>query len=163
MSQLNLFFSRSLCLLATFLIVAPPLSRAQETKPNLTGTWKLNLAKSRLASVHPREADSYDIKHQEPKLAIIHHFGGRTERFSYVTDGKDHAASVGDDGTADAKTVWDGATLVIEKQQQVPGSIARSTSRYTLSQDGKTLLITHEVKKSEFGGPFGEWLVYDKK
>ena len=45
---------------------------AQQVKPNLTGTWKLNLSKSKLASQHPPGDDRYKIKHLEPRLEMMH-------------------------------------------------------------------------------------------
>lgn len=137
---------------------------AQDAKPNLTGTWKLNLAKSRLASAHGGGLDSYEIKHQEPKIGMVHNFGGESESSSYVVDGKERLAKLGRNGDhVRAKAMWDGSSLVLEKQQDVGGEIATWTSRYTLAEDGKSLVITHHIKKSAFGGPRDEWLVYDKK
>jgi hypothetical protein len=38
------------CLVATHVL-------AQQTKPDFSGTWKLDLSKSKLAAQHPRESD----------------------------------------------------------------------------------------------------------
>ena|SRR5450631_883282 len=143
----------SLCLVATRV-------SAQQAKPNLTGTWKLNLNKSKLAPRHGPGGDSYIIKHSEPRLEIDHMFSGRSEIYSYVTDGKERVASRSQqDGETRAKTYWDGDTLVIEKHQA--GSFW--VSRYTLSQDAKSLTVTHAVDKSSFGNAFDESLTYEKQ
>jgi hypothetical protein len=134
---------------------------AQQAKPNLTGTWKLNLNKSKLAPRHgPAGGDSYTIKHSEPRLEMEHMFSGRSEIYSYVTDGKERVANRSlQDGETRAKTYWDGDTLVIEKHQA--GSFW--VSRYTLSQDGKSLAVTHGVNKSSFSNAFDESLTYEKQ
>jgi hypothetical protein len=137
---------------------------AQEAKPNLTGTWNLNLAKSKLADAHPHRSDSYEIKHQEPKIVVVHNFGASSETFFYVVDGKERLARLGSNGDQiRAKAMWEGASLVLEKRQTLVPRDTLWTSRYTLSEDGKSLVITHHVKQSTFGSPGDEWLVYDKK
>jgi hypothetical protein len=59
--------------------------------------------------------------------------------------------------------MWEGSSLVLDKQQTLLAGGTLWTSRYTLSQDGKSLVITHHVKESHLGSPGDEWLVYDKK
>jgi hypothetical protein len=133
---------------------------AQQAKPNLSGTWKLNLNKSKLAPRHGPGGDSYTIKHSEPRLEMKHMFSGRSEIYSYVTDGKERVANRSpQDGETRAKTYWDGDTLVVEKHQA--GSFW--VSRYTLSQDGKVLAVTHGVNKSSFSNAFDESLTYEKQ
>jgi hypothetical protein len=132
---------------------------AQQAKPILAGTWKLNLSKSRLAPQHPRESDIYKIRQSEPRLEVIHIFSGRSETYSYVTDGKERVANRSvQDGELRAKAYWDGDTLVIDKQQ---GSAW--TSRYSLSHDGKSLIVTQHITRSAFSAPFDEFLTYDKQ
>ena len=140
-------------------VVATPVS-AQQTKPNLTGTWKLNLTKSKLAPLHRAGSDRYKIKHSEPRLEVEHTFDGRSETSSYVTDGKEHTSnSSWQDGETRAKTYWDGDTLVMERLRL--GS--SWTSRYMLSEDGKSLVVNHHVYKSSFSGAFDESLTYEKQ
>jgi hypothetical protein len=155
----------ALCfILAVLFAFAGRLAPGQEAKPNLTGTWTLNLAKSKLADAHPHRSDSYEIKHQEPKIVVVHNFGDESETFSYVVDGKERLARLGRNGDhVRAKAMWEGSSLVLDKQQTLLAGGTLWTSRYTLSQDGKSLVITHHVKESHLGSPGDEWLVYDKK
>jgi len=133
---------------------------AQQVRPNLSGTWKLNLSKSKLAPQRPFGGDSYKIKHLEPQLEMVH--GGNTYR--YVTDGKQHVANVSPgEGETLAKTYWDGDTLVIEKRQEIGQGGSSWVSRYTLSQDGKSLTVTHHVNRSSFSAAFDESLTYEKQ
>ncbi len=131
---------------------------AQQTKPDLTGTWKLNLSESRLAAQRLRESDLYRIKHLEPRLEMVH----ESETYRYVTDGKERVANTSQLGVTRAKAYWDGDTMVIEKHQDIGGG-ANWICRYTLSQDGKSLLVTEHVSKSSFGAAFEESLTYEKQ
>jgi hypothetical protein len=137
---------------------------AQQAKPNLTGTWKLNLSKSKLAPQHGPGGDRYKIKHSEPRLEMEHTFYGRSETYSYMTDGKERVANRSpQDGETRAKAYWDGDTLVIEKHQETGRAGIIWMSRYTLSQDGKSLAVTHHVNKSSFSAAFDESLTYEKQ
>lgn len=139
-------------------LAATPVS-AQQTKPDLTGTWKLNLSKSTLAAQRLRASDLYRIKHLEPRLEMVH----KTETYRYVTDGKERVANRSQlDGVTQAKAYWDGDTLVIEKHQDIGGG-ANWICRYTLSQDGKSLAVSERVSKSSFGAAFEESLIYEKQ
>jgi len=134
-------------------------SFGQQQRPDLSGTWKLNLKASKLAPAH--ETDACQIKHAEPLIEVRCSFHGRNELYSYMTDGKERIANISADGTIRAKTYWDGETLVIEKRQD-RGDTAW-VSRYRLSQDAKVLELTQHITKSAVRSPFDESLYYDKQ
>lgn len=137
---------------------------AQQARPNLTGTWKLNLNKSKLAMQHGTGGDLYKIKHLEPRLEMIHTFSGGGETYSYVIDGKERVANRSmEDGVTRARAYWDGDTLVIQKQQETDRGQVAFVVRYTLSQDGKSLAVTHHVNRSPFSAAFDESLTYEKQ
>jgi hypothetical protein len=152
-------------ILAFLVFTSAGHASAQQAKPNLTGTWKLNASKSKLAPQHERGIDLYKIKHSEPRVEMLHMFDGRSEPYFYLTDGKERIANRSEqDGDLRAKTYWDGDTLVIEKHQELgPGSGTVWTSRYTLSQDGQSLIVTQHFKKSSIGSVPDEYLVYEKQ
>jgi hypothetical protein len=135
---------------------------AQEVRPNLSGTWKLNLSKSKLLRQHAPGDVFYKIKHVERRLEIVH----QGDTYHYVTDGKVHVAFRGVLDDAEllmAKTYWDGETLVIETSQEIGPGGARWVSRYRLSEDGNSLTVTFHASQSKFRGAFDESLVYDKQ
>ena len=138
-------------------------SSAQQ-QPNLSGTWTLDLSASKLAAQHRREHDTYMIKMKEPRLQVTHVTDGKNEIFTYVIDGKERMANVpGQSAAIRGKAYWDGDTLVIEKNQDSGDFGTTSwTSRYSLSQNGKTLTIIEHVTRSAFSAPFDETLVYDR-
>lgn len=134
---------------------------AQEVRPNLSGTWKLNLSKSKLVRQHAPGDVFYKIKHVERRLEIVH----QGDTYHYITDGKVHVAYRGvlDAELLMVKTYWDGETLVIETSQEIgPGGI-RWVSRYRLSEDGNSLAVTCHVNQSKFRGAFDESLIYEKQ
>ena len=140
---------------------------AQQAKPNLSGTWKVNLSKSKPARQHGPGGERYKIKHSDPRLEIELTFDGRSETYTYITDGKERTANASlRDGTTQAKAYWDSDTLVIEKHQAIRfqdvGAFV-SISHYTLSQDGKSLAVTHHVNKSSLSADFDESLTYEKQ
>jgi hypothetical protein len=151
----------SLIFLALLLCCVATRASGQQAKPNLNGTWKLNRSESKLAPKHGPGSDRYKIKHSEPRIKMEHTFpDGQSETYSYMTDGKERVANRSPlDGETRAKAYWDGDTLVIEKHQK--DSIWMS--RYTLSQEGKSLAVTHHVNKSSFSSAFDESLMYEKK
>jgi hypothetical protein len=149
-----------LIILVFFFCSGAPHVSAQQVRPNLSGTWKLNLSKSKPAPQRPFGGDRYKIKHLEPRLEMVHE--GNT--YLYVTDGKQHVANISPaEGKTLAKTYWDGDTLVIEKRQEIGPRDSSWVSRYTLSQDGKSLTVTHHVDRSSFSAAFDESLTYEKQ
>jgi hypothetical protein len=154
-----------LIVLASLFCSVGPHVLAQQVKPNLTGTWKINLSKSKLAPQHGPGIDRYKIKHSEPRVEMVHMFNDRSETYSYMTDGKERMANGSlQDGSTRAKTHWDGDTLVIEKQQSFgPVGFFVSISRFILSQDGKSLVVIHHANKSSFGAAIDESLIYEKQ
>jgi hypothetical protein len=84
--------------------------------PNLTGDWKLNLAKSQYGLMPP------PLEVTDGKLSI-----------NKMTNGEAK-------GTAH----WEGDALIIESSQQNGPAEIKSRETWTLSSDGKTLtILTH--------------------
>ena len=134
---------------------------ALDVRPNFSGTWKLNLTKSKL-SKQPGPGDHiYKIKHVEPRFELM--LQGDT--FHYIIDGKVHVAYRGllDTDVQMAKAYWDGGTLVIETSQEIGPGGTRWASHFRLSEDGNTLVITDHFYPSRFGGSRDESLIYEKQ
>ena len=86
------------------------------------------------------------------------------DTYRYITDGKEHVASRTWDGEMlMAKAYWDGDTLVIEKRQEIGPGGTSWVSRYRLSEDGKSLAVTHHVNQSKFSAAFDESLIYEQQ
>lgn len=136
--------------------------KPQQSKPNLSGTWKLNRAKSKLRPGHA--VDSWLINHSEPRISMVYMSAGGSVTDSYVTDGKEHVAHSEYYEQLRAKAYWEGNALVIENHLE-SGNFQMTVwvSRYELSQDGAILVISKHFVKSSFREPFDELLTYDKQ
>ncbi len=142
-------------LLVLVLALASTIAALAQTKPNFTGTWKQNNAKS---TVRPGPTYQYvnKIDHQDPNLTVTTVFSGGNRPDSsytrtYTTDGKPTVSKdrEGDEFTTTVK--WEGDTLVFETVEKERGANISSRETWNLSEDGKTL-----AKTLHSSGPQGE-------
>ena len=135
---------------------------AQQTKPDLSGTWKLKPSKSKLDVDHPVVPDKCKINHSEPRLVMVYTFPVSSETYSYMTDGEERVVnSSSQNGVTRAKAFWDGDTLVIEGRND--RARVSWIDRYTLSQDGRNLVVAQRISKSSFGPAFDQLLTFEKR
>src|ERR1043166_1653675 len=88
---------------------------AAPVKPNYSGTWKLNLAKSDYGPVPAPERQMYTIEHKEPSIKIsVEQKGGARGDIKFTrdltTDGKEVAAIPESLGSKSAAS-WDGEEI----------------------------------------------------
>lgn len=115
--------------------------------PNMTGDWKLNLAKSQYGSIPPPVEVTRKVI-----LDGIHLWMSTqqktaqrdsTSELKYTTDGQVCVNKV-TNGEAKGTARWQGEALIIESSQQNGGQELKSREVWTLSADGKTLTVaTH--------------------
>jgi hypothetical protein len=123
-------------------------------KPNFSGDWKMNPAKSDFGSMPAPTSIVQKIVHNEPDIKVITtqvgEMGEFTADYSYTTDGKECVNKFRD---IDRKSTlnWEGDTLVIESKMDVQGNAVGVTEKWSLSEDGKTLTVNRH-----FVGPQGE-------
>ena len=116
---------------------------AQGGKPDFSGTWKLNAAKSDFGAM-PAPERTDKIRHHDPVLLDSYTQSGPRGPFTvdmkYSTDGKETTSSLhGSDLKSIAK--WEGDQLVIDGKLSLNGSEVTLKDRWSLSPDGKTLTI----------------------
>jgi hypothetical protein len=133
---------------------------AAQTKPDLSGTWKMNREKSKFADGGPN-AILIKIDHKEPAFTeewtMSTPEGERSFQAKYTTDGKETEQEVMG-RTAKTSAKWEGNALVIEFKTD-EGFFKR---KITLSADGKT--ITKVVTHSPGGGdPMEDTVVFEKQ
>lgn len=148
----------------------PPASTAMKPAatgpaPNLSGTWKLNVAKSDFGEFPPPDSRTEKIEHSEPAIKISSTWtggpmGDGTMTYDLLTNGKETTSSMF--GT-DAKNIarWDDNALVVDTTFKMEDADVVLKSRYELSPDGKTLNIASHVS-----GPMGETdmkMIYEKQ
>lgn len=135
------------------------LITSAQTKPNLSGAWKMNPQKSKFAGGGP---DNILIKidHKEPAFveewSISTPNGDRSFQAKYSTDGKETEQNVMG-RTAKTSAKWVGDALVIEFNTE-NGFFNR---KITLSADGKTM--TKVVTHNESGEQMVDTVVFDKQ
>jgi hypothetical protein len=133
-------------------------------KPNFTGEWKMNSAKSSFAPLPSPERMVRNISQHDSHLKIkTTQFGQQREivtELSYTTDGAVCKNAIrGQEFTGTAS--WDGDTLVIESKREVQGMEIVQRESWTLSADGQTLTIANHVQTPQ--GAFDITIVLEKQ
>jgi hypothetical protein len=121
-----------------------------DSKPDLTGTWKLNMEKSKLETGQriPYYSEYImEIDHREPKLRIVEKIktkDGRADRMNtweLTTDGKP-GHKEGSDGTMWA--TWEGTRLAT-KIEALGLTFHRT---FTIASDGKSITAEWEIHRA---------------
>jgi hypothetical protein len=133
--------------------------------PNLSGEWKLNIAKSQYGALPAPVAVTRKITHQGMDLSMSTYQKTAqreaTSDLKYTTDGKECVNKV-TNGESKGTAVWAGDNLVIQSSQQVQGADLKSREVWTLSPDGKTLTVsTHLTLPQQ--GEFDVKQVFEKQ
>jgi len=121
-------------------------------KPNFSGDWKLNAAKSSFGQMPGPNSMTEKITHEEPKLTTAIKMSSDQGDFdmkaTYTTDGKE-CTNEGFGGSPTKSTAkWDGDTLVIESKGQFGDSEFSMSEKWVLSPDGKVLTVTRLFKSA---------------
>jgi hypothetical protein len=150
-------------ILAGLLLVAA--SASAQTKPNFTGDWKLNTAKSNFGPMPAPSSLTQKITHADPELKVVSaqsgDMGDFNTDFTFTTDGKESQNQMGNDFHMTTVATWEGDVLVMNSTLDFQGNAMTGSDKWTLSPDGKTLTV-----QRHFGGPMGEGdatIVMDKQ
>ena len=140
----------------TILLAATTATFAQQ-KPNFSGRWELNKAKS--SPVGQMQNRVLVIEHNDPAIKV-----NRTETYAdgervsnplnLTTDGKlGYYTQFGGKNRQNFQASWEGVKLVI-KWNQDRGPTGQETETWTLSPNGKTLTITttQQARETKSGG-----------
>ena len=124
-------------MITVFAIAAATMTTAGD-KPDFSGTWKVDLEKSAMGPLAGPTSIIRRIDQKDSTITDQQSISGPDMilTFKYSTDGKETANSfMGTDYTS--KAGWEGQTLVIHNN--VDGGKGKSTNKWSLSADGKTL------------------------
>jgi hypothetical protein len=150
-------------LVAVGLIGFVALAQAQ-SKPNFSGSWKVNNSKSDFGPMPAPQSITSKIDHKEPNLKIattwVGDQGERTFEFSYTTDGKENTNTFGN-AEIKSKATWEGSTLLIASKGSADSGEFSIQDKMSLSEDGRTFTLVRA-----FSGPMGEatqTLIHDKQ
>ena len=124
---------------------------ASAEKPDFSGTWVLNLEKTRLQSFRGLESGEIVIEHAEPRFRFHRAFviKGKTDSTSWqlTTDGREVVVEEGGI-TRKSRLVWDGNALVLDERLTAKGGEATNRVRYRLLDGGRTLVAEERFRGS---------------
>ena len=146
---------------AIFLLWQAPATAAN---PNLSGEWKLNLAKSDYGKFPAPLSVNRKIEDDGLKLVSITTQKGSqgevSSKLTYTTDGKE---SINEVAGAQAKGTapWIGGMLIIESSREFQGAILRQKEIWRLTSDGKILTVDAHI--SIPNGEFDVKQVFEKQ
>jgi hypothetical protein len=131
-------------LLLTFLIALPLTTAFAQQKPDFSGTWKLNVAKSDFGALPGPESRTDVITHKDPSLSDSVTSDGPQGKQQYTvnyTDGKEVVNKI---GPREIKSTlkWEGSDLVISSKFVYNDADVNARVSWALSPDGKTLTIS---------------------
>jgi hypothetical protein len=130
-------------------------------KPNFTGEWKLNTAKSTVGPLPTPYSPTLTIDHAEPNFITKTDAadGKSTVTLTYKTDGTE---TPGDFMGRPAKSIakWEGDSVTITTKLDMMGMALSTSNTMTLSPDGRALTSTTKMAMPQ--GQFETALFYEK-
>jgi hypothetical protein len=134
--------------------------------PSLSGTWKLNVAKSNFGQMPGPASQTDTIDDNEPTIKIVEdQKGGMMGDLNVTTNLKSDGTETTSTGMGGAEVKstahWEGSTLVVNSTTSFQGSDVKIKDSYSLSPDGKTLTETTHVESGM--GNFDSTSVFDKQ
>ncbi|MDW5267217.1 MULTISPECIES: hypothetical protein [Acidobacteriaceae] len=152
-------------------VVQAPVVQAPVVKPDLSGTWTLNLAASNYDQVPPPQDEILVFSHTGPNYSIAttsdNERGKEAYTLPFTTDGNDTPTPKGifaDTATLQylsTKGEWDGASLILTQKITYQSGAGSLKSTFTLSADGKILTRVMHIVVDQ--GEFDTTSVYDKQ
>lgn len=140
--------------------------KKEKARPDLSGTWELDKAKSDFGLFRDRPLSKADstlvVEHKDPELKITRtlKLGGQqeTKQFAYYTDGRGETnpATIGA-GEVKSKTKWDGDKVAAQSKLTWPGRDGSAgaemdvTQKWQVSSDGKTLTNSTVLSSAQTG------------
>jgi hypothetical protein len=141
---------------------------AQEARPDFSGKWVLDAAKSDFGPSPPPEFLIHVIEHKEPNIKIVTSQksmqGETTNERNLTTDGKDNTNKMrlmGGEQEVKSSSRWDGGKLATTMKFDVQGSAVELNDTWELSDGGKVLTIVRAVKTPQ--GDFTVKTVFNKQ
>jgi hypothetical protein len=160
-----------LCFAVLVLGVALPVRGQSAARPNLAGTWKLNVAESDFGQLPPPDKQSEVFTQNGDDISIAVTIERAEMKQNYTLRfkaGGPEAAVAKDAFPADSpfrilavKGEWQGAVLVVMERVSFQGTDGTLRASYALSADGKMLRKSTHVSMS--AGEFDTKTAYDRQ
>ena len=149
------------CLL---ILATASLFAAAPTKPDFTGAWKMNPAKSSFGAMPAPAKYERHIDHKEPliQMTTLQATAQGEQRLDSVlrTDGVEttnHFQS----GDARSTGKWAGSALEFETKRDTPAGPVSTHDTWSLSEDGRTLTTTTHLTTPQ--GAFDFKVIFEKQ
>jgi hypothetical protein len=141
-----------------------------QPRPNFSGSWKQDNAKSSFGGLAAPISVSDIIAHKEPDIHLTQTVVGPqgdsvTSEHDYATDGREQTGK-SRNYTEKNSVKWEGNSLVFESKRDYSGREVIIRERWTLSSDGKTLTKERVSPGATGPGAKGEvkqTFVFDKQ
>ena len=150
------------------ILLAAATAVAQDAKPDFSGTWTLDLAKSDFGQMPAPDSLVSVIEHKEPNLKITTTQKGQqgelTNTRVLTTDGKENVnklQTMGGEQEVKSTTRWNGRALTTAFTIDAQGTAIEVSDSFALSADGKVLTVTREVKTPQ--GDLATKMVFNKQ
>jgi hypothetical protein len=133
---------------------------AAQSKPNVSGTWKMNAEKSKFEKGGPKAITiKFDQKEStlSESLMLTNDRGEQTLNLTYTLDGKESPQQL-EGRPIKATAKWEGSFLIIEFKNDDGFNFLRKIS---VSDDGKTMTI--DVKQSSPNGTANDVVLLEKQ
>jgi hypothetical protein len=148
--------------LLPFVVVAVLAGSQPAAKPNFTGEWKMNAAKSNFGLLPPPTTLTRSIKHDEPTLTIVEQqvgaLGEQSTTRKYVTDGTPTTFET-QGATVPSSAKWEESALLVVSTVEALG--LSFSDKMTLSSDGKTLTSVVHITSPQ--GDADMTVVFDRE
>jgi len=134
-------------------------------KPDFSGTWTLDMAKSDMGQGRPGAPAAkvtLEIKQTPAILAITRKVGERSETATEKLDGSDSINKSPSGQDIKSTNRWEGSTLVTKSVMSTGQGIVESTFLRSLSADGKVMTIDTTMKTPN-GNVKKMKLIYNKQ
>ncbi len=155
---------RPMRLILAGLVVLGLAALPAAAKPNFTGNWKLNTAKSDFGPFPAPSSMTQKATHDDPSLKVATKMAtdnGDIEFESvYSTDGKETTNTFGPNAMKSVAK-WDGDILSVQTKGQFGDNEVTIQDKWECSEDGKTMTIHRHFSSSQ--GETDQKLVLEKQ
>jgi hypothetical protein len=136
-----------------FLLLFTVVCLFAQTMPNFSGIWKMDPELSDFGPQTVPSSAEYVIRHVGGKISFNYTQDGSTSRVDLIPDNEERITSSTEDTATWTRTHWSGPVLVIEaRERRKFGVLATTgaswTSRWSLSADGKQLIIERTIRNN---------------
>ena len=141
----------------------------QDAKPDFSGTWSVDLAKSDFGPAPPPDSIVAVIDHKGSTIKIAttqkSAMGEVSNERTLTTDGKDNVNKMrtpAGDADMTSTSKWDGRKLITVSHMELQGTRITFNDSWEISGDGKVLTIVRQVQMTP-GEGFATTTVYNKQ